>query len=82
MSKLIMTFDEYIKNPSGRGSAVNPTRESSESMYQAKLNDTISKNGDIKYTCLKSSDALTVSMLVRKSELSITTSKTPWEIAS
>ena len=56
MSKLIMTFDEYIKNPSGRGSAVNPTRESSESMYQAKLNDTISKNGDIKYTCLKSSD--------------------------
>lgn len=57
MSKLIMTFDEYIKNPSGRGSAVNPARESSENMYQAKLSDTISKNGDIEYTCLKSSDS-------------------------
>lgn len=58
-NKLIMTFDEYIKNPSGKGSAVNTGRDSSELSYQAKLDECIHKNGDIKYTCLKSSDGKT-----------------------
>ena len=47
-NKLIMTFDEYIKNPSGKGSAVNTGRDSSELSYQAKLDECIHKNGDIK----------------------------------
>lgn len=58
-NKLLMTFDEYIKNPSGRGSAVNTARDSIELSYNAKLGEMISKNGDIKYTCLKSSDSHT-----------------------
>ena len=58
-NKLVMTFDEYIKSPSGRGSAVNPGRESSESMYKTKLDEAINKHGDIKYTCLRSSNGNT-----------------------
>lgn len=58
-NKLVMSFDEYIKSPSGRGSAVNPGRESSESMYKTKLDEAINKHGDIKYTCLRSSNGNT-----------------------
>lgn len=58
-NKLIMTFDEYIAHPSGKGSAVNTGRDSLELLYRSKLSQTISENGEIKYTCLKSSDSHT-----------------------
>ena len=57
MSRITYTFDEYINNPSGKGSAVNTTaRSSSDSIYQAKLSQLTEKSGPVKYKCVRSND--------------------------
>lgn len=57
-NKLIMTFDEFITNPSGKGSAVNSTRMSADEMYRAKLSKLTEKK-EVEYVCAKSKDGNT-----------------------
>ena len=49
MAKLKYTFDDYISNPSGRGSAVNSMASNSE-QYEKELMSLESRNDKVKYT--------------------------------
>ena len=49
MAKLKYTFDDYIANPSGRGSAVNSMASNSEP-YERELMSLESRNDKVKYT--------------------------------
>jgi len=49
MAKLKYTFDDYISNPSGRGSAVNSMASNSEP-YEKELMSLESRNDKVKYT--------------------------------
>lgn len=53
MAKLKYTFDNYINNPSGKGSAV--TASINKDTYNAELLSLESKNGKVKYTVYRQS---------------------------
>ena len=53
MAKLKYTFDNYINNPSGKGSAV--TTSINKDTYNAELLSLESKNDKVKYTVYKQS---------------------------
>ncbi len=54
MAKLKYTFDDYINNPSGKGSAVNVRVD--RSTYEKELMALESKNGKVKYTVYRQSN--------------------------
>lgn len=49
MSKLKLTFDEYIKNPSGKGSSINTPRDTTAQFYQTKYDALVARDGLVKY---------------------------------
>lgn len=49
MSKLMLTFDEYIKNPAGKGSSINSSRDTTAQFYETKYNALVARDGLIKY---------------------------------
>lgn len=49
MSKLRLTFDEYIKNPSGKGSSINTSRDTTAQFYQTKYDALVARDGLVKY---------------------------------
>lgn len=57
MAKLLLTFDDYIKSPAGKGT-VNSSRDSSALWYNNKLSELVSKNGPIKYTCYSTANGV------------------------
>lgn len=53
MAKLKYSFDDYIANPSGRGSAVTVNRDNLKITYQNELNSLESRLGKITYEIFK-----------------------------
>ena len=49
MSKLKLTFEEYIKSPSGKGSSMNTSRDTTAQFYQTKYDAIVARDGLIKY---------------------------------
>jgi hypothetical protein len=56
MSKLKLTFDEYIKNPAGKGSSINPSRDTMAQFYQTKYDALVARDGLIKYEVYRTSN--------------------------
>lgn len=52
-----MTFEEYIKNPSGKGSAIITNRQMYDALYIKKFNMIMLREGNkFKWTCYKTTD--------------------------
>lgn len=49
MSKLKLTFEDYIKNPAGKGSSINPSRDTTAQFYETKFNALVARDGLMKY---------------------------------
>lgn len=48
-NKLKLTFEEYIKNPSGKGSSINTSRDTTAQFYQTKYDAIVARDGLVKY---------------------------------